>query len=261
MLKIGLIGFGAIARRHVDAIAKGQWFALCAVASPPPVVDGPDCPIFASHGEMLAHASMLDAVAVCTPPHVRYQIARDVMLAGKHVLLEKPPSITLGESIALEQVARKMHLSVFAAWHSRYNRAVCLARKLLSRRQIRSARINWLEDVERWHANQDWIWEPKGFGVFDAGINALSILTQIVPSPVIVTDTVMWSQPGRHAPIAARIDGRLTDGPAELRINLDWRASEECRELELECTDGTTLRLGQSGRSLEVNGSMPISIR
>jgi predicted dehydrogenase len=254
MLKIGLIGFGTVARRHVDIIARSQQFDLCAIASTTPVMAGPDCPVFAGYGEMLADASMLDAVAICTPPGVRYDIARDALLAGKHVLLEKPPSITLGEIIALEQMARKMRLSIFAAWHSRFNGAVDIAKELLSGHQIRSIRINWLEDVERWHANQAWIWEPKGLGVFDAGINAISILTYLVPSPLIVTDSVMWSLPGRHTPIAARVDGRCKDGSAKLRIDLDWRTSEELREFHIECTDGTVLCLRQSGRSLEVDG-------
>jgi D-galactose 1-dehydrogenase len=254
VVKIGLIGFGAVARRHVDVIARSQKFDLCAIASTSPVVDGPDCPVFASHGEMLADASLVDAVTICTPPGARYSIARDALLAGKDVLLEKPPSATVGEILALEQLARKMQLSLFAAWHSRFNKAVGLAQELLATRQICSIRIKWLEDVKRWHPKQDWIWEPKGLGVFDAGINAISILTQIVPSPVIVTESEMWSLPGTHSPIAARIGGHLADGLTDLRIDLDWRATEECRELLFECTDGSAVHLGQSGRSLEIDG-------
>jgi D-galactose 1-dehydrogenase len=254
VVKLGLIGFGAVARRHADVIARSQKFDLCAVASTSPVVDGPDCPVFTSHREMLADASTVDAVAICTPPKARYSIARDALLAGKDVLLEKPPSATLGEIIALEQIARKMELSIFAAWHSRFNKAVGLAQELLAAREIHSIRIKWLEDVKRWHSEQDWIWEPKGLGVFDAGINAISILTQVVPSPVIVTDSEMWSLPGAHSPIAARIRGHLREGFTDLRIDLDWRVLEECRELLFECTDGSDVRLRQSGRSLEMDG-------
>jgi predicted dehydrogenase len=254
VIKIGLIGFGAVARRHADVIARSQKFDLCAIASTSPIVDGPDCPVFTSHSELLADASMVDAVAICTPPGARYSIARDALLAGKDVLLEKPPSVTLGEILALVQIARKMQLTVFAAWHSRFNRAVDLAQELLATREIRRVCIKWLEDVNRWHPEQDWIWEPKGLGVFDAGINAISILTQIVPSRVIVTDSEMWSLPGRHSPVAARISGHLKEGFAALRIDLDWRVAEECRELLFECSDGSAVRLGQSGRSLEFDG-------
>jgi D-galactose 1-dehydrogenase len=254
MFKIGLIGFGAIARRHADIIAKSQQFDLCAIASTAPILGAPDCPVFAKHAEMLAQASMVDAVAICTPPGVRYEIARDALLAGKDVLLEKPPSVNLGEIMALERIARETQLSVFTAWHSRFNGAVSIAQQMLSSCPIRNVHVNWLEDVQRWHANQDWIWESKGLGVFDAGINAISILTQIVPDPVIITDSVMWSPLARQAPIAARIEGRLTDSSTTVAIDLDWRVSEERRELKIECMNGTILRLSQSGRSLEVDG-------
>ena len=33
----------------------------------------------------------------------------------------------------------------------------------------------------RWHPGQEWIWQAGGFGVFDPGINALSIVTRILP--------------------------------------------------------------------------------
>jgi hypothetical protein len=42
--------------------------------------------------------------------------------------------------------------------------------------------IVWHEDVRKWHPGQQWIWEPGGFGVFDPGINALSIATRIFPA-------------------------------------------------------------------------------
>ena len=37
------------------------------------------------------------AVAITTPPSVRHEIARECILAGLHVLLEKPPAATLSE--------------------------------------------------------------------------------------------------------------------------------------------------------------------
>ena len=41
--------------------------------------------------------------------------------------------------------------------------------------------VTWKEDVRHWHPGQQWIWEAGGFGVFDPGINALSIVTKIMP--------------------------------------------------------------------------------
>ena len=50
----------------------------------------------------------------------------------------------------------------------------------LAGRTIRRVECTWKEDVRVWHPGQAWIWEP-GIGVFDPGINALSVLTRILP--------------------------------------------------------------------------------
>ena len=55
-----------------------------------------------------------------------------------------------------------------------------------------------------WHPGQAWILEPGGLGVFDPGINALSILTRILPQPLFVTAADLAFPANRDAPIAAQ---------------------------------------------------------
>ena len=74
-----------------------------------------------------------------------------------------------------------------------------------ARAQIKSVHINWKEDVRVWHPGQGWIWEPGGLGVFDPGINALSILTRILPQPVFVTAAELAFPANCQAPIAANL--------------------------------------------------------
>ena len=52
--------------------------------------------------------------------------------------------------------------------------------------------IEWTEDVRVWHPGQKWIWENGNFGVFDSGINALSILAKIAPGPVFVKSAELY---------------------------------------------------------------------
>ena len=73
-----------------------------------------------------------------------------------------------------------------------------------ARRSARS-RSSWHEDVRKWHPGQEWIWAPGGFGVFDPGINALSIATRILPSRLFVREAVLSFPENRQTPIAARI--------------------------------------------------------
>ena len=57
--------------------------------------------------------------------------------------------------------------------------------------------------MRRWHPGQEWIWKAGGFGVFDPGINALSIATHIIPKSFFVTSAILDFPDNRQAPIAA----------------------------------------------------------
>src|SRR3546814_1603945 len=60
------------------------------------------------------------------------------------------------------------------------------ARVRIAQDGLSRARITWIEDVRKWHPGQDWIWKPGGFGVFDPGINALSLASLLFPGPLTV---------------------------------------------------------------------------
>ena len=62
------------------------------------------------------------------------------------------------------------------------------ARAWLKGRTVTSGRISWRESARKWHPGQRWLWEAGGLGVFDPAINAFSILTALLPSPVVVTN-------------------------------------------------------------------------
>src|SRR5262249_23937275 len=166
----------------IPAIAATDGVTLVAAADPHTSL--PDLPHFATLDDLLRGGPPVDAVAVCTPPQVRRREAAIALAAGKHVLLVKPPGAGVSEIESLIAPATDANTTVFTAWHSRFGAAVEPARQWLASRRIRSVHIEWKEDVRVWHPGQRWIFEPGGLGVFDPGINALSILTRILPQPV-----------------------------------------------------------------------------
>src|ERR1044072_1671609 len=169
ILNLGLVGYGKIASdQHVPAIAKTAGIQLVAVASRNSTAPG--VRNYASVDAMLAGEPELDAIIMSQPPQERFDAARTAIQAGKHVFLEKPPGATVSEGPTAQG----------KAW--------------LAGRQLHAVRIVWKEDVRHWHPGQSWIWEPGGFGVFDPGINALSILTDIVGEPVRLLTAEMEEQ-------------------------------------------------------------------
>ena len=171
---------------------------------------------------MLTGKPELDAIILCQPPQFRYAAARAALLAGKHVFLEKPPGATLSEVEALITLAEAQGLTLYASWHSRYAPQVARAKAWARKRIITRVTINWKEDVRLWHPGQDWIWEAGGFGVFDPGINALSILTEVLPERVRLIDASMLIPDNRAAPIAADLNMETASG-APISAAFDWR--------------------------------------
>jgi predicted dehydrogenase len=203
---------------------------------------------------MLSQVDGLEAVAVCTPPTARYQIARDCIEAGLHTLLEKPPGVTLSEVEHLVCLAEGRQVSLFATWHARHNPAVVAAAERLAGQEIRGMEIVWHEDVLKWHPGQQWIWEPGGFGVFDPGINALSIATRIFPGELFVRDAELMFPENKQAPIAARIAFSSSSGGGELSADFNWRHSGgEAWNIAIETAEGT-LKLSEGGGRLFVDG-------
>lgn len=253
--KVAIVGLGTIAlNQHVPALKANPAFDVVAAASPgAPSVDG--VRVFETHGDMLDAVPGIDAVVICTPPQVRYQIAYDALRTGKHVLLEKPPTATLSELLDLERIASDSDKSLFAAWHARYNGPVDAARKALSGQLVRRMAVSWKEDVRRWHPGQEWIWQAGGFGVFDPGINALSILTRIAPEPLFVRHADLWFPSNADTPIAADLTFASRRPDDNLHAEFDWRqAGAETWNITIEIAQGSTLELSNGGRCLRIDG-------
>ena len=251
-IRLGVVGLGKIARdQHLPTIERSSDFELIAIASTHGQLER--IPNFASLGELLASGLELDAVALCTPPQGRHAIAKQAIEAGLHVMLEKPPAATLAEAKSLKESARERGVTLFASWHSREAAAVAPARLWLEERKIRSVLINWKEDVRRWHPGQSWIWQPGGMGVFDPGINALSILTAIMPEPPFLTGAELEYPSNCQAPVRARLD--LTNAHSTaIRADFDFlQTGEQTWEIIVDTNDGR-LHLQCGGARLDLNG-------
>jgi D-galactose 1-dehydrogenase len=248
-VRIAVIGLGKIARdQHVPAIAASEEFELAATVDPG--TDGlPGVPHFPDLSVLLNDGPKVDAVALCMPPHYRYDIAVSALMHNLHVLLEKPPCTTFSEAERLRVLANTLGLTLFAAWHSRFASGVEPARRWLAQRQITRVAATWHEDVRVWHPGQSWIMEEDGFGVLDPGINALSILTRILPLPLNLTYAKLFIPENWESPIAADLIFRDAAN-IEVILDLDWTKSGSPRwDIDVETNMGI-LKLERGGARL-----------
>ncbi len=208
---------------------------------------------YKSLSDAFAHHPEINAVVLCTPPGVHYAQACEALRAGRHVFLEKPPTASLAELASLKRLAKKTGLTLYTSWHSRFAAAVAPAREWLANGKIQSVVINWRENVRKWHPGQDWIFEPGGMGVFDPGINALSIATQILPWDFKLQDASLTVPKNRQAPIAASLRYAGEDG-VPVVAEFDFRENNsEVWEITV-VTDQGEMKLSAGGAKMSING-------
>lgn len=247
-MKLALVGIGKIALdQHVPALNASPDWELAATVSREGRVQGVEA--FTAIEDMLAARPDIGVVSLALPPVPRFAAAEAALKAGRHVMLEKPPGATLSEVHALAALAQEKGLTLYTSWHSREAEAVAAAKKWLAGRTVRRGHITWREDVRKWHPGQDWIFEAGGMGVFDPGINALSILTEILPEPVHLTAAELDFPANRQAPIAARLS--FAQG---ITADFDFR-QEGLQTWDMEFdTDAGRIALRMGGNLLEIDG-------
>ena len=103
MLKIGIIGAGAIAKSHLDAYARNPYTKVIAIADLNEALAKERAQDFGIEHYYTDYKAILenaeiDAVSIITPPYTHCNITVEALKADKHVLCEKPPAMTVQET-------------------------------------------------------------------------------------------------------------------------------------------------------------------
>ncbi len=91
----------------------------------------PDIQTRVSFTETLA-AGDIDAVVLATPAALHYSMARDALLAGKHVFVEKPLALTTPEGEELVALARSTGRVLFVGHILQYHPAILAIKKMIA---------------------------------------------------------------------------------------------------------------------------------
>lgn len=123
--------------------------------------------------EKLLSLPEIDAVSLSTPPFLHYEMAREILEAEKHLLLEKPMAMSTQEAKKLHHLAQQKRLVVTVDFEFRYIPAWQLLSEYLQQSyvgQIRLIKIDWLV-ASRANPERAWNWysrRDKGGGVLGA---------------------------------------------------------------------------------------------
>ena len=109
-IKTAILGTGFIGRVHLDAVRRLESVEVAALADisvggAQRLAAGFAIPAATADYRTILNDPAIDAVHICTPNAEHFAMAKDALLAGKHVACEKPLSTTADEARQLVALA------------------------------------------------------------------------------------------------------------------------------------------------------------
>jgi UDP-N-acetyl-2-amino-2-deoxyglucuronate dehydrogenase len=157
-IRFGLIGCGRVAPRHAQSLQQLSEAELAAVADIKPsradhfAADYGATPYY-DHRTLLGRDD-IDAVSICVPSGLHAQVALDALNAGKHVLVEKPITLSLADADRMIAAAAARDLKLGVVLQNRYNSPMQQVRRLVD--EGRLGRLNLGSATVRWYRPQSY---------------------------------------------------------------------------------------------------------
>ena len=125
-LKVAVVGVGHLGRVHARIYSEMEESELVGVVDIDPAVadqvaDSLSTRAFYDHRDIIGLA---DAASVVTPTRTHFKIARELIDAGIHLIIEKPMTLSLAEAEELVTAARNKNVCLQVGHVERFNPAV-----------------------------------------------------------------------------------------------------------------------------------------
>lgn len=166
------------------------------------------------------------AVSIATPPFLHYEMAKAVLEAGKHLLLEKPTTLNASEAKQLYQLAQQKGVIATVDFEFRFVPGWQLFAELLSSGyvgKIRLIRIDWLGS-SRADASRPWNWysslEKGGGALGSLGSHAFDYIYWLFGPVRRLCAYLNTAIPTRLEPVSGEVKPVETDDNCLLTLEL-----------------------------------------
>jgi predicted dehydrogenase len=207
MIRVGLIGFGLGGRVfHAPLIASVEGLELAAVlerTSNQAAERYPGIVTYRTLEEMLADSS-LALIVVTTPNGTHFELARQILRAGKSVVVDKPTAVTSAEIAELIGLAKERNLLLAPFHNRRWDSDFQTLRKLIHEES--AGRMVFLESrIDRWRPTPptDRLWKDDpavgGGLLLDLGTHLADQALALFGKPDAVSAEVLRERAGNGA--------------------------------------------------------------
>ena len=197
MLKVGIIGVGSISDMHIQPYLKNrevELVAFCDLNEKRLQEKGEKnriTQLYTNYNELLQNDS-IDAVSICTWNNSHAEIAIAALEAGKHVLVEKPLSMTVEAAEAVEAVVNKTGKTLQIGFVRRHGDNAILLKKFIDHDdlgEIYYAKASCLRRLGNPGGWFSYITKSGGGPLIDLGVHMVDICWYLMgkPSPISVS--------------------------------------------------------------------------
>ncbi len=218
-VRAGVIGVGQMGRYHVGVLAELAQVDLVGIADVDPqriqhLAETYNTAALTDYSDLLGE---VDVVSIAVPTTLHYEVAREFLDAGVHVLIEKPIAPTLAEAEELFKLAHRRGVMLHVGHVERFNGAVQELKNI-----VRDA---ILIECRRLGPFQSRVKEDGV--VLDLMIHDLDLVLSLAAPPLAEVRAA-----GARALVAQDDQARLLIGP--LRDRLEGAHSQLADALEVE---------------------------
>ena len=138
-LRVAVIGCGGRGRGHMKILSEFDDTTLIAVCDPVEAARNNAADTFNVSNryesiDELLDSETLDAIFVATPAHLNGEAALPCFERGVHTLLEKPPGMSVAETVALQRAAERTGAKGMVGWNRRFHPIIVEAKRQVTAR-------------------------------------------------------------------------------------------------------------------------------
>lgn len=190
-VKVGVIGTGFIGPAHVEALRRLGNIEVVALAECSQDVARSKARMlgietyYGDYKELL-EIREIQSVHVCSPNYLHFQMAKETLLAGKHVICEKPLAISVAEARELVEMAKKTNLVNAVNFNIRYYPLMRQVKTMVDKGDvgdILAVQGSYLQDWLFYQTDYNWRLEPEQSGqsraIADIGSHWMDLIEHV----------------------------------------------------------------------------------
>ncbi|MGV8146904.1 MAG: Gfo/Idh/MocA family protein [Alkaliphilus sp.] len=257
MYRAGIVGCGNVFPMHaitINQLENVELVAVCDVKEDRAKEEAKNfnCKYYLGYKEMIDKED-LDVVHICTPHHMHAPISIYASKSKKHVMTEKPISITMDDAKAMIEASKENQVLLGVIFQNRYNAGSKLIKETLDSGELGKIlsgklQVTW-KRTDEYYSKSDWkgTWNKEGGGVvIDQAIHTMDLMRWFVGSEIEYIDANIANRTHEIIEVEDMAEGIIKhkNGVLTTFYTINYYSYDAPVEIEIHCEKGIAKMLG-----------------